>query len=157
MGRYFKKSLSPKQYGKDNIQELCDFVKETVDVEDGKLVCKLAEDSSREIAEFVKRQEETRRERQRRLDAGDESVRIKFDGLEKHMEAEKQRVLKAAADEERRKKLIEDNKKKAEEAAVKAKSDAENKPATKPATWNSNAGKAATKPATWNSGAAKQT
>merc|ERR1712217_20644 len=166
--RYFKKSLNPKVYKKDDLAQLCDYVKDTVAIQDGLLVRKLAADASSEMGDFVKMQEESRRERQRRLDAGDESVRIKFDGLEKQIEAERKRVLQAAADEERRKKQVEDHKKQREEAAAKAKVDAEkkaaqdkNKPApqaAKPAqkaTWNSNAGKEAPK-ATWNSGATKQ-
>merc|ERR1712176_287650 len=172
--KYFKRSLQPKMYKKDDLASLLkDYVKDTVALQDGLLVRKLAEAASSEAADFVKLQEEARRERQRRLDAGDESVRIKFDGLEKQMDAAK----KQAADEERKKKQAEDNKKHREEAAAKAKADAEkraaqekNKPPTqaakpaaqaaKPAqkaTWNSSAGKETSKPtATWNSGSAKQ-
>merc|ERR1712203_931861 len=36
----------------------------------------------KEAAEFIKYQEENRRERQRRIDAGDETVRIRFELLE---------------------------------------------------------------------------
>merc|ERR1711920_228489 len=154
-------------YKKDDLASLLkDYVKDTVALDNGLLVRKLAEDASSETADFVKLQEEARRERQRRLDAGDESVRIKFDGLEKQLDAQK----KQAADEERKKKQAEENKKNREEAAAKAKADAEkraaqekNKPApqaAKPAqkaTWNSGAAKETSKPtATWNSGATKQ-
>merc|ERR1712151_1174779 len=68
--KYFKKQLIPKMYGKDTIKELLDYVKDTAEINasNGVLVCKLLADSPTEVPEFVKMQEEHRRDRQRRID-----------------------------------------------------------------------------------------
>merc|ERR1712039_291619 len=57
--------------------------KDTVklDSSNGVLVCNLPADATKEVSDFLKLQEQNRRERQVRIDAGDESVRIKFASL----------------------------------------------------------------------------
>merc|ERR1712039_68814 len=90
--------------------------------------------------------EESRRERQRRIDAGDDSARIDFVVLKNQIEQEKQRGLKAEAD-----------KKRAEAAKEASRNQQAGKgaAAAQPrATWNSNAGATQETPkATWNSNA----
>jgi len=143
--KYFKRGFNPKLYGKDNLKEvISDFVKDTVKIDEtnGVLGCSLAEDADRDISYFLKLQEESRRERQRRIDAGDDSVRIDFVVLKNQIEQEKQRGLKAEAD-----------KKRAEAAKEAARNQQAGKGAaasqpvkwgatqeTPKATWNSNAG-----------------
>jgi len=125
-GKYFKKALAPKLFGKENLKDLFDsFLKDVVTLENGMFVCKLEEDAP-EAGKFVKFQEEARRERQRRIDAGDESVRLNFDALKKQAELDKKRVLEAAADAERKKKQKEDAEK-AKKAADIAKKAADEK------------------------------
>jgi len=128
--RYFKKTLNPKAYGKDNIRGLCEHVADTVgvDPDTGLFECKLAADAKRDVSDFLKAQEECRRERQRRLDAGDERGRICFDLLKKTEEAERQRLVNE-------KKRLADTAKAKENAAKllakKAAEDAQNKSSTK--------------------------
>jgi len=76
-GRYFKKGLNPKDYDKENWADLCTMVADTAKVEDGKLSIVVSEDTEAD-AVFVKLTEEKRRERQRHLDAGDETARLKL-------------------------------------------------------------------------------
>lgn len=75
--RYFKKQFLPKNFGKDTLSELCTIVKDTAKVDEkSMLVIQLAGDA--EADSFVRLTEESRRERQRRIDAGDETVRLKL-------------------------------------------------------------------------------
>merc|ERR1711920_1112218 len=46
----------------------------------------------KELADFVKLQEENRRERQRRIDAGDETVRLNFEVLRQQSEPQSRTV-----------------------------------------------------------------
>jgi len=80
--KYFNKQFLPKHYGKESVKELMDFVKDTVkiDAENSVLSTDLETDVDT-IDIFVKLTEECRRERQRRLDAGDETARIKFNAI----------------------------------------------------------------------------
>lgn len=102
--KYFKKNLNPKLYGKDNLKDLiADFVKDTAAIDDsnGVLKCVLAADAGKEAFDFLKLAEECRRERQHRIDAGDDTVRINFDALKKaneQAEAAKKAQLDAAKD-----------------------------------------------------------
>lgn len=77
-GKYFKKQINTKNYGKDTNKEMLELVKDTMAVDDKSMVvCLKGEDlATPEI--FLKLTEETRRERQRRIDAGDETARLKF-------------------------------------------------------------------------------
>jgi len=77
--RYYRKQLTPKHFGASTNTELCKLVKDTVliDEESMVLTSQLAEETE-DVTYFVKRTEENRRERQRRIDAGDETARVKF-------------------------------------------------------------------------------
>eukprot|EP00929_Paragymnodinium_shiwhaense_P093525 TRINITY_DN536_c0_g2_i1.p1 TRINITY_DN536_c0_g2~~TRINITY_DN536_c0_g2_i1.p1 ORF type:complete len:853 (+),score=268.28 TRINITY_DN536_c0_g2_i1:74-2560(+) len=77
--KYYKKMFAPKNFGKEALAEVLRMVADTVKLdEEGMLVSKLTEEESKSINIFVMLTEEARRERQRRLDAGDESARLKF-------------------------------------------------------------------------------
>mmetsp|Transcript_121531 Transcript_121531/g.343824 ORF Transcript_121531/g.343824 Transcript_121531/m.343824 type:complete len:822 (-) Transcript_121531:120-2585(-) len=76
--KYFRKNLTWKAFAKDNLASLVTMVKDSVSLEGEPLMLstKLAEDATPETV--VKLTEESRRERQRRIDAGDETARLKF-------------------------------------------------------------------------------
>jgi len=75
--RYFSKPFESKRYGFPNNSEVITMVKDTVSIADGILTSSLGEEiESLDI--FLKLSEEHRRERQRRIDAGDETARLKF-------------------------------------------------------------------------------
>jgi len=75
--KYYKKGLSPKNYGVETIEELAGMVRDTVIICAKVMESQLIHDlDSNEI--FVKLTEESRRERQRRIDSGDMSAVIKF-------------------------------------------------------------------------------
>jgi len=80
--KYYAKQLTPKYYGKDSNQDLIEMVKDTVamDKEHNVLISNLESDVDC-LDIFVKLTEESRRERQRRCDAGDETARLKFNPL----------------------------------------------------------------------------
>jgi len=74
---YYKKGLNPKNYGVDSVEDLVGIVRDTV------IICmKVIESQVTDDLEtnevFVKLTEEARRERQRRLDAGDDSAKLRF-------------------------------------------------------------------------------
>merc|ERR1712187_195681 len=74
-----KKNFNPKNFGKDSLQDLiAGFVKDTVTLDGEPLMfsSNLTEEAQPDM--FVKLTEEKRRERQRRIDAGDETARLKF-------------------------------------------------------------------------------
>lgn len=75
--RYFMKPLTPKNYGKETLKEMLLLIKDTVTMEGDTLVLKV-DDVLDSPATFVKMAESMRRERQRRIDAGDESARLRF-------------------------------------------------------------------------------
>ncbi|CAK0848696.1 unnamed protein product [Prorocentrum cordatum] len=100
-GKYFKKGLVPKHYGKDTLVDLLTMIKDTVsiDPENGVLTLKIEDDTPAD--HFVKMQEKSRRDRQRRFDAGDETARLDFSALKAQKEAaEKQAALKAQQEKE---------------------------------------------------------
>jgi len=75
--RYYKKTLDLKTYNVGSNKELVDMIKDTMVVgADGMLEGQHGEDAPADS--FVKLAEEHRRDRQRRLDAGDESAELKF-------------------------------------------------------------------------------
>eukprot|EP00929_Paragymnodinium_shiwhaense_P086773 TRINITY_DN4720_c0_g1_i1.p1 TRINITY_DN4720_c0_g1~~TRINITY_DN4720_c0_g1_i1.p1 ORF type:complete len:902 (-),score=255.78 TRINITY_DN4720_c0_g1_i1:100-2805(-) len=77
--RYYKKSLQTKDYGCDNVEDLCKLVKDTI-VVDRRLKhidSQLGEDMESNGI-FVKLTEEARRDRQCKVDSGDLSAAIKF-------------------------------------------------------------------------------
>jgi len=77
--KYFKRTLNPKLFGVESFEALLDLVKDTVylDCKNAVMVSLLPEDVEC-LDIFAKLTEEMRRERQRRVDAGDETARIKF-------------------------------------------------------------------------------
>merc|ERR1711879_449920 len=79
--RYYKKQLNVRFFGKETVPELFEMVNDTVALENGVAVRKLREDGKDDMSFFVKLAEESRRFRQERLDAGDETVRLKFSVL----------------------------------------------------------------------------
>merc|ERR1719162_463996 len=76
--KYFKKAITPKLYGLTTHVELVDLVKDTVKVNESGIIESHLDGEMDTFDQFVKLAEECRRERQRRLDAGDETVRLKF-------------------------------------------------------------------------------
>lgn len=74
---HYKKSLNVKDFACETFDEFRDYVKDSIEVkEDGYVQAPLADDTTH--AYFVKLTEENRRERERRVDAGDETARLKF-------------------------------------------------------------------------------
>merc|ERR1712151_1286386 len=77
--KYYHKNLNPKDYGKEANQGLVDFVKDAVTLDKETNVLKSDMEPEQDSLDiFVKLTEESRRERQRRVDAGDETARLKF-------------------------------------------------------------------------------
>merc|ERR1740121_3545489 len=75
--KYFRKQLTPKYFGVNTNADLTALVKDTATWNDEKILgTPLEEQDSPGM--FVKLTEENRRERQRRIDAGDETARLKF-------------------------------------------------------------------------------
>eukprot|EP00931_Biecheleriopsis_adriatica_P068769 TRINITY_DN4267_c0_g1_i1.p1 TRINITY_DN4267_c0_g1~~TRINITY_DN4267_c0_g1_i1.p1 ORF type:complete len:905 (+),score=326.79 TRINITY_DN4267_c0_g1_i1:77-2716(+) len=80
--RYFRKPLNVKFFGTDTAVELCELVKDAVTVKDnGVLAAEIPEEKLENLDLLVRCTEEIRRERQRRVDAGDESAKLKFSVL----------------------------------------------------------------------------
>lgn len=78
--KYFRKQLNPKSYGVNSNSELTALVKDTVLWNEQEvLTSPLAEDVGVEM--FVKLTEDKRRQRQRRIDAGDETARLAISPL----------------------------------------------------------------------------
>merc|ERR1719195_1002741 len=75
--KYYKKGLTPKSYGVENVEDLISLVRDTVIIVMKVIESQLIDDlESNEI--FVKLTEEARRERQQRLDSGDQTAQLKF-------------------------------------------------------------------------------
>jgi len=75
--KYFRKQLNPKSYGVENFADLFKMIKDTSTLNDEGLTSPLEGDELK-LDDFVKHCEEHRRERQRRIDAGDETARLKI-------------------------------------------------------------------------------
>jgi hypothetical protein len=75
--KYFKKAFNVKLFGVADLAGLVELIKESVKInEKNMLECGKSEDTPFE--NFVKVTEDHRRERQRRMDAGDETAQLKF-------------------------------------------------------------------------------
>jgi len=74
--KYFKKNFSVKSFAVEKFEDFLELVKDTLAVKDSFLQAVLSEDTP--VTNFVKLTEDHRRERQRRLDAGDETAELKF-------------------------------------------------------------------------------
>jgi len=77
-GKYFKKNFTLKHYGVEKLADFVELIKETASIgeRNGFLKPELPDDAS--PSDFVKVTEDHRRERQRRIDAGDETAQLKF-------------------------------------------------------------------------------
>eukprot|EP00928_Gymnodinium_smaydae_P008253 TRINITY_DN12_c0_g1_i2.p1 TRINITY_DN12_c0_g1~~TRINITY_DN12_c0_g1_i2.p1 ORF type:complete len:948 (-),score=297.23 TRINITY_DN12_c0_g1_i2:117-2960(-) len=76
--KYFKNQLNPSLYGQDKLENLIGMVKDTMKVDGENLAAELSAEKAESVDYFVKLAEENRRQRQRRLDAGDETARLKL-------------------------------------------------------------------------------
>jgi len=76
--KYFKKAFNLKSFGTDKFERLVQLVKDTVAVNEKSSMLEAILPDDTLISAFIKLTEEHRRERQRRLDAGDESAELKF-------------------------------------------------------------------------------
>jgi len=75
--KYFKKAFNVKLFGVADLAGLVELIKESVKINDKSMLeCGKSEDTPSE--NFVKLTEDHRRERQRRMDAGDETAQLKF-------------------------------------------------------------------------------
>jgi len=75
--KYYNKQFSSKTFGMTDNKDVIAMVKDSVSTKDGLVVSQLSDDLEN-LDIFLKLTEEGRRERQRRLDAGDETARLKF-------------------------------------------------------------------------------
>jgi len=77
--KYLRKTFNVRYYGKETTKDLVELVKDTVAINSTNSVLEVQLSSESENFDmFVKLTEDARRERQRRLDAGDETARLKF-------------------------------------------------------------------------------
>lgn len=76
--KYFKKSFSLKNFGFESLVDFLELIEDAVGIgsESGLLEAKLPVDTSH--AQFMKMAEQGRRDRARRVDAGDETAQLKF-------------------------------------------------------------------------------
>merc|ERR1712129_552132 len=80
--KYFRKQLTPKYFGVGTNTELTTLIKDTVTWNDESKVMTTPQPEDLDGSDiFVRLTEENRRERQRRIDAGDETARLKFSPL----------------------------------------------------------------------------
>jgi hypothetical protein len=83
--KYYSKQLMTKHFGKENNKDLLELVKDCVAIDSEKNVLKASLEDQETLDIFVKLTEEARRERQRRIDAGDESARLTFNPALKNL------------------------------------------------------------------------
>jgi len=77
--KYFKKALNTKFYGVENPRELLEYVRDTVmAIGNNQVVEAQLPDDMESLGIFVMLTEESRRERMRRIDLGDDSARLKL-------------------------------------------------------------------------------
>merc|ERR1712176_968836 len=81
--KYYRKQLNTKFFGVSSNTELVEMIKDTVsfNADDMILQTVISEDIEKSFNIFVKYTEECRRERQRRIDAGDETAKLRFSVL----------------------------------------------------------------------------
>merc|ERR1712023_44843 len=75
--KYFSKVFCPQVFGVTDPKDLYAIIKDTVTPQDGILVSQL-EEATESFDIFVKLTEAARRERHRRIEAGDETARLKY-------------------------------------------------------------------------------
>jgi len=74
--KYFNKMFSPASFAMEDTKKMLNLVKDTVTITDVIVVSQHKEDTEYDI--FVKLTEAARRDRQRRIEAGDETARLKY-------------------------------------------------------------------------------
>lgn len=80
--RYFRKPLNTKLFGVNTVPEMIEMVKDSVSLKENSIVSsEISEDKLENLDILARITEEARKERQRRIDAGDESARLKFSVL----------------------------------------------------------------------------
>jgi len=91
--KYYRKQLNTRFFGMNTTAELVNMVKDTVAINDSDsiIVSQLPEDTEPVSDIFVKLTEESRRDRQRRIDAGDETAKLKFSVLASPQQQPEQR------------------------------------------------------------------
>lgn len=77
-GKYFKKQLTLKYYGVSTELELLELIKDTIEVTPKNSILDPQLSADTPMDNFVRLTEDMRRERQRRIDAGDETAVLKF-------------------------------------------------------------------------------
>jgi len=76
--KYFKKQFGLKTFAVEKLADLADLIKDTFSINEKTTFLEAALTDDTPITNFVKLTEDHRRERQRRLDAGDETAELKF-------------------------------------------------------------------------------
>lgn len=76
--KYYRKQFSLKMFNFEKMEELVEHIKDTVTIAEGNGFLLTALEENKPLEWFVKLAEEQRRDRQRRLDAGDETAKLKF-------------------------------------------------------------------------------
>lgn len=80
--KYYRKPLNTKFYGMSSLSELLGLVKDTVVISESSIIkSQLEAHLEHKLDIFVKMTEENRRERQRRIDAGDETAKLRLSVL----------------------------------------------------------------------------
>eukprot|EP00927_Polykrikos_kofoidii_P038964 TRINITY_DN333_c0_g1_i3.p1 TRINITY_DN333_c0_g1~~TRINITY_DN333_c0_g1_i3.p1 ORF type:complete len:1000 (+),score=252.66 TRINITY_DN333_c0_g1_i3:111-3110(+) len=77
--KYFNRNLQPASFGVEKLADLLNFAKDTIKInESTNMFEAVLTEEADNLDPFVKLVEEFRRERQRRIDAGDETAKLKF-------------------------------------------------------------------------------
>jgi len=76
--KYFKKVFNAKYFGVTKLAELIEMIKDTVEINSKTFMIESQLSNDTPMDNFVKLTEDHRRDRQRRLDAGDETAQLKF-------------------------------------------------------------------------------
>jgi len=85
--RYYRKQIMPRMYGKDSVEDVCELIKDTVKINpDNRVLVSMLSADLDAPDQFVKLQEESRRKRQQRIDAGDETARLDFSALQQQQQ-----------------------------------------------------------------------
>lgn len=145
--RYFNKPFTTATFGFEKTTELLQILKAVVTMKENNLLqAELAEDTPPE--NFVKLAEDHRRDRQRRVDAGDESARLNFSKMAGQQQAQKAQQNKTESRDSSGKggsKGGKGNQKRswvAREAEPAPRASARNEPRrdAKPSSWGKNSG-----------------
>jgi len=80
--KYYMKALNTRFFGTSTTSELVAMVKDTIRIVEDSLLCTQLPDDQEPVSDiFVKLTEESRRDRQLRIDAGDETAKLRFSVL----------------------------------------------------------------------------